>query len=213
MISPTQVAEWLLQINAIKLSPQNPFTWASGLQSPIYCDNRITLSYPAIRKQLVQAFAEKAAQFSDFDSVAGVATAGIPHGALLAHQLDKPFLYIRSKAKAHGRQNQIEGKLEAGEKVLVIEDLISTGGSSLQAVETVRAAGAEIVGVLAIFSYGFAKAEEAFQAADCPFATLTTYPVLLEAAVEQQYITDADQVILQEWRTDPRAWSARFEQT
>jgi len=213
MITPTQVAEWLLQINAIKLSPQNPFTWASGLRSPIYCDNRITLSYPVIRKQVMLAFAEKSKRFPSFDSVAGVATAGIPHGVLLAHQLEKPFVYVRSQAKAHGRQNQIEGKLEAGQKVLVIEDLISTGGSSLQAVETVREAGVEVVGVLAIFSYGFEKATQAFQAADCAFDTLTTYATLLEVAVQQQRISTTDLNILQEWRNDPRAWSAKFERS
>jgi len=202
----TQIAKWLLQINAIKLSPQNPFTWASGIKSPIYCDNRITLSYPAIRKSIVQAFKERSEDFEPFDAVAGVATAGIPHAALLAERLSLPFLYVRSKPKAHGRQNQIEGKLEAGQRILMIEDLISTGGSSLQAVEAVREARGTVVGVLAIFSYGFEKATTAFEVADCPFATLSDYDTLLEIAVKQEYIT-ADQLeTLKAWRLAPAEW-------
>ncbi|MEN0046885.1 MAG: orotate phosphoribosyltransferase [Bacteroidota bacterium] len=202
----TQIAKWLLQINAIKLSPQNPFTWASGIKSPIYCDNRITLSYPDIRRGVIQGFSERAEEFKPFDAIAGVATAGIPHGALLAEKLSLPFLYVRSKPKAHGRQNQIEGKLETGQRILMIEDLISTGGSSLQAVEAVREAGGVVVGVLAIFSYGFDKARTAFEAADCPFATLSDYDTLLDIAVKQEYIT-ADQLeTLKSWRLAPAEW-------
>lgn len=200
-----QIAKWLLQINAIKLNPQNPFTWASGIQSPIYCDNRMTLSYPAIRKEIVAAFVDLAGTF-EHEIIAGVATAGIPHGALLAHELDEPFIYVRSKAKEHGRKNQIEGKLSEGQKVLVIEDLISTGGSSLKAVEAIRAVGAEVVGVLAIFSYGFEAAEQAFEAADCPFATLTNYDVLLEVATSERAINPSDHATLQAWRKSPNQW-------
>lgn len=207
MITSSEVAQWLLQINAIKLSPQNPFTWASGLRSPIYCDNRILLSYPATRTKVVQAFAEKAAAFAPFDVIAGVATAGVPHGALLAHVLEKPFIYVRAKAKEHGRQNLIEGELQAGQRVLVIEDLISTGGSSIKAVEAVREAGGEVIGVLAIFSYGFEKATELFSHANCPFDTLTNYPNLLQEAANQRYISDEDLATLQQWRQDPVAWS------
>lgn len=206
MNQATQIAKWLLQINAIKLSPQNPFTWASGIQSPIYCDNRITLSYPDIRRGIIQGFSERAEDFQPFDAIAGVATAGIPHGALLAEKLGLPFLYVRSKPKAHGRQNQIEGKLDAGQRVLMIEDLISTGGSSLQAVEAVHEAGGIVIGVLAIFSYGFEKAKTAFEAADCPFATLSDYDTLLEIAVEQNFITADHLETLKAWRVAPAEW-------
>jgi orotate phosphoribosyltransferase len=200
------VAEKLLQIKAVKLSPQNPFTWASGIKSPIYCDNRLTLSYPAIRNFIIQAFVEKAAAFEPFDIVAGVATAGIPHGALLADRLEKPFIYIREKAKSHGRQNQIEGILTEGVRVLVIEDLISTGGSSLKAVEAVREAGGIVTGVLAIFTYGFAKAEQVFNAARCPIATLSNYDILITQAIEKQYISASDFETLQAWRRSPETW-------
>lgn len=203
------VAEKLLQINAVKLNPQNPFTWASGIQSPIYCDNRLVLSFPTVRSFVIQAFVEKASQFGAFDIVAGVATAGIPHGALLADRLEKPFIYVREKAKSHGRQNQIEGNIWAGAKVLVIEDLISTGGSSLKAVETLRDAGCEVVGILAIFSYGFQKATDVFGAAACPFDTLSNYNVLVEKAVEMHYISPNDLETLKSWRESPTTWQAK----
>jgi len=202
------VAKQLLQINAIKLSPQSPFTWASGLKSPIYCDNRTVLSYPAVRRQIIDAFAERAEALKPFDAVAGVATAGIAHGVLLAERLDLPFLYVRSKAKAHGRQNQIEGVLPEGATVLVVEDLISTGGSSLRAVETLREAGATVAGVLAIFTYGFDQANEAFRQADCRFDTLSYYDALLEEALANEYISAEDEEALREWRKAPTAWSA-----
>jgi orotate phosphoribosyltransferase len=201
-----EVAEKLLQINAVKLNPQNPFTWASGIQSPIYCDNRLVLSFPAVRSFVIQAFVEKSAAFGAFDIVAGVATAGIPHGALLADRLEKPFIYVREKAKSHGRQNQIEGNIWAGAKVLLIEDLISTGGSSLKAVETLREAGCEVVGILAIFSYGFQKATDVFQAAQCPFDTLSNYNILVEKAIEMQYISPNDLETLKNWRESPSTW-------
>lgn len=201
-----EVAQRLLQINAVKLNPQNPFTWASGIKSPIYCDNRLVLSFPAVRSFVIQAFVEKTLAFEPFDIVAGVATAGIPHGALLADRLEKPFIYVREKAKSHGRQNQIEGNIWEGAKVLLIEDLISTGGSSLKAVETLREAGCEVVGVLAIFSYGFQKAEDVFNAAHCPFDTLSNYNVLVEKAMDMQYISPNDLETLQNWRISPSTW-------
>lgn len=195
------VAQRLLQINAVKLSPQAPFTWASGMKSPIYCDNRIVLSYPEIRSYIIQGFEQQAQHFPTVDKIAGVATAGIPHGALLADRMGLPFVYVRSKAKGHGRQNQIEGELKAGEKVLVIEDLISTGGSCLKAVDALRQSGATVVGVLAIFTYGFQKAVDAFAAADVRFATLSHYDVLVEEAVAAQYVTTDDLQTLMDWRT------------
>ncbi|MEM9887632.1 MAG: orotate phosphoribosyltransferase [Bacteroidota bacterium] len=201
-----KVAEWLLQINAIKLSPQNPFTWASGIQSPIYCDNRITLSYPHIRRGILEGFKSLAKDFEAFDAISGVATAGIPHGMLLADALNLPFSYVRSKAKEHGRQNQIEGKIEPGQRILMVEDLISTGGSSLKAVEAVRTVGAEVVGVLAIFTYGFQKAIDAFEDANCPFATLSNYKTLLKIAMAQKYIEAQDLNQLEKWSKHPEAW-------
>lgn len=211
MTAERDVARRLLQIKAIKLSPQKPFTWASGLLSPIYCDNRIILSFPSVRRFVIEQFIARSGAFGPFDVVAGVATAGIPHGILLADRLDKPFIYVRSKAKGHGRQNQIEGQLEAGARVLVIEDLISTGGSSLQAVQTLRQAGAQVLGVLAIFTYGFAQAEQTFNEAACSFRTLTNYPTLLAEAREQQYISDAEAALLEDWRQAPQKWSPAVE--
>jgi orotate phosphoribosyltransferase len=205
--SEAQIAALLLQINAIKLSPQNPFIWASGIESPIYCDNRMVLSYPEVRDAMVAALVAQSAQFADFDTIAGVATAGIPHGALLADRLQLPFIYVREKPKSHGRQNQIEGHLAKNARVLVIEDLISTGGSSLKAVETLREAGANVVGTLAIFTYGFEQATHAFEMAKCPLVTLSNYPTLLEQALKQNYISEADLITLQAWRQSPQTWS------
>ena len=207
-----EVAEKLLQINAVKLSPQNPFTWASGIKSPIYCDNRITLYYPLVRDRIIDAFVEKSTQFGDFDMVAGVATAGIPHGALIADRLKKPFIYIREKAKSHGRQNQIEGMPHGdtqGLRVLVIEDLISTGGSSLKAVEAVREVGMEVVGVLAIFTYGFEKADTLFNEANCSFDTLSNYDILIAQAIENQYIKPEEMETLKDWRLSPETWGIK----
>jgi len=207
MSAEREVAKKLLQIKAIKLSPQKPFTWASGWRSPIYCDNRTLLSYPEVRSFIVDQFVAAAKGFEPFDAVAGVATAGIPHGALLADRLESPFIYVRGKAKAHGRQNRIEGKLDKGQRVLVIEDLISTGGSSIDAVEALRNAGAEVVGVLAIFTYGFDRAAQTFANADCSFETLSNYDVLLAEAADQKYITAEEQQLLTEWRKSPETWS------
>lgn len=203
----SEIAHHLLQIKAIKLNPANPFTWASGIKSPIYCDNRVVLSHPPVRRSVIAGMVEQSKQFEPFQVVAGVATAGIAHGALLAEALDLPFVYVRSKAKGHGRQNQIEGDLRGNERVLVIEDLISTGGSSLEAVNVLETVGCHIAGVLAIFSYGFPSAVQAFKEADCPFATLSNYDALIEAATEIGYIKESDMESLKEWSADPKAWA------
>ncbi len=191
----------MLQIKAIKLSPQKPFTWASGILSPIYCDNRITLSYPEVRHLIKTGLAEKSKEFGNFDAVAGVATAGIAQGLLLAEELNLPFVYVRSKPKGHGRQNLIEGELKPGSKVLVVEDLISTGGSSLAAVEALRNNGAEVVGVLALFSYNFERAKKAFSAANCPLHTLSNYDVMIREALASKYINLIDVDLLTTWRS------------
>ncbi len=203
------IAQKLLQINAIKLSPQNPFTWASGIKSPIYCDNRITLSYPVIRKDIKEGFGELSKSFPDFDHISGVATAGIAHGALLADYLDLPFSYVRSSAKKHGRQNKIEGEIAEGSKILVIEDLISTGGSSILAVDDLRENGYDVVGVMAIFTYEFQKAIDNFEKANCKFATLSNYSTLLSEASKADYISEKEVEVLSDWSKDPNGWYDR----
>lgn len=205
-----EVARNLLEIKAVKLSPRDPFTWASGMLSPIYCDNRVALSHPGVRTYLKNCLAEKSAMFGDFDVVAGVATAGIPHGVLLADILKKPFVYVRSSAKEHGRKNQIEGELHAGQTVLLIEDLISTGGSAILAVDALREAGAEVVGVLAIFQYGFARAQKAFYEKQVEFQTLTNYDALVQEAARTGYVTHEDLNILNKWRENPDGWGALY---
>lgn len=202
-----QTAAHLLQIKAIKLQPENPFTWASGWKSPIYCDNRLTLSYPEIRKYLAkQMAAQIRSLYPDADVIAGVATGAIALGILVAEEMNLPFVYIRGKAKEHGRQNQIEGQIDPGQKAVVIEDLISTGGSSLQAVEALREANVTVLGMLGIFTYGFPVAEENFKKANCALHTLSDYPHLLEQAKTSGYIL-ADQVaVLQTWRQAPEKW-------
>lgn len=200
------IALQLLQINAIKLSPQNPFTWASGIKSPIYCDNRIVLSHPDVRKLVIKSFSELAATYENIDAISGVATAGIAHGALLAQDLDLPFSYVRSKPKGHGRQNMIEGLVAKGQRVLVIEDLISTGGSSLVAVDTLREAGAEVAGVLAIFQYNFDAAAKRFAEADCAFKTLTDYRTLISAAKAKNMFSSSDINLLEQWYMNPHEW-------
>lgn len=206
MGTKTEIARKLLQINAIKLSPQKPFTWASGLRSPIYCDNRTILSFPEVRKFIIDAFASAAASFQPFDGVAGVATAGIPHGILLAERLDLPFIYVRAEPKSHGRQNQIEGIMPSGSKMLVIEDLISTGGSSIKAVEAIRQAGGIVSGVIAIFSYGFQQAEMAFKTAECPFYALSDYDHLIQMAEETGYMNGQELELLKNWKINPQEW-------
>ncbi len=204
------VAQKLLQINAIKLSPQKPFTWASGIISPIYCDNRLTLSYPEVRSLVIDGF-EALLKGLEFDVIAGIATAGIPHGALLADRLNKPFIYVRSKPKGHGRQNRIEGLLNEGAKVVMVEDLISTGMSSLAAVEAIRENGGNTNLVISIFNYGFKKAKDSFEAKKCNFASLSNYEKLLEEAVNSGYITPEDLKILTAWNKDPENW--KYKQT
>lgn len=206
----SQVANKLLEIQAIRLQPSNPFTWASGLKSPIYCDNRILLSYPKIREFIKNALASKTKAFKDFDYVAGVATAGIAHGALLADILDKPFVYVRSKAKKHGRQNKIEGRLEENSKVLVVEDLISTGKSSLEACDALIESNVEIVGVLAIFTYGFDISKQRFSERQIPLETLTNYRNLIFEALDLDYISNEQKEILENWNKDPQAWAESF---
>lgn len=207
-----KVATYLLQINAIKLDSQKPFTWASGLRSPIYCDNRLSLSFPQVRTFLKNSLVKATRLFPEFDRVAGVATAGIPHGMLVADVLDLPFLYIREKPKSHGRQNQIEGEVKEGAKILLIEDLISTGGSSLQAVRAAQEAKMEVVGVLALFSYGFPEAADAFAKENCPLITLSNYSVLLREATKLNYITEEEAGVLENWSNNPQKWSDTFNQ-
>ncbi|MFN8278136.1 MAG: orotate phosphoribosyltransferase [Chitinophagales bacterium] len=202
-----EVAEYLLEIKAVVLQPAEPFTWASGWQSPIYCDNRKTLSYPKVRNFIKTAFADIISEeFKQTEVIAGVATAGIPHGVLVADVLNLPFVYVRDKAKSHGLENQIEGHLEKGQKVLVIEDLISTGGSSLKAVTALREAGAEVLGLGAIFSYGFEAASKAFEAAACRRFTLSNYNVLIERAIANQYVTEKQRDALLAWYQQPENW-------
>lgn len=202
------IAEKLLKIRAIILQPNNPFTWASGWNSPIYTDNRKTLSYPDIRSLIkVELCRMILENFGQPDAIAGVATGAIAQGALVADTLGLPYVYIRSTPKDHGLENLIEGNLLPGQKVVVIEDLISTGKSSLKAVEAVRAAGCDVMGMAAIFTYGFPVAEKAFRSAGVELVTLSNYNAMLEAAVNCQYISDSDVETLKEWRKAPDAWS------
>jgi orotate phosphoribosyltransferase len=202
-----QVAEFLLQIKAIKLQPDNPFTWASGWKSPIYCDNRVTLSHPTIRTYIRQKLSQIIQEeFGAVDCVAGVATAGIPQGALVAQELGLPFIYVRSKPKDHGTGSMIEGEVIEGQRVVVIEDLISTGKSSLQAVEALRNAGCSVAGLAAIFSYGFDQATENFNEAKCKFFTLSNYSALLKYAEKNNYISADESEILRKWRISPSTW-------
>lgn len=201
------IADYLLQIKAIKLQPSNPFTWASGWKSPIYCDNRKTLSFPGVRIAIRDAFADKVKkQYPEAEVIAGVASGAIAHGVLVADVLDLPFIYVRSGSKGHGLGNRIEGYFEKGNKVVVIEDLISTGGSSLSAVGALREAGCEVLGMLAIFTYGFEKAGNNFSENNCRLDTLSNYESLIERAMETGYIDSNDTDTLKLWRTDPANW-------
>ena len=202
-----KTAELLLQINAIKLNPKNPFTWASGWNSPIYCDNRITLSFPAIRNYIRDEFSKNIEkQFGKPDVIAGVATGAIGIGILVAESLGLPFVYVRPEPKKHGRLNQVEGFLQKGQNVVVIEDLISTGNSSLLAVEALKEAGANVKGMAAIFSYGFEIATENFKNANVDLYTLSNYENLLPLAVSKKYITEEEELALQNWRKNPSTW-------
>ena len=205
--SAEKTAELLLQINAIKLNPKNPFTWASGWNSPIYCDNRLVLSFPAIRNFIREEFSKHIEkEFGKPDVIAGVATGAIGIGMLVAEYMGLPFVYVRPEPKKHGRQNQVEGFLQRGQNVVVVEDLISTGNSSLLAVEALKEAGAHVKGMVAIFTYGFAIAEENFKKANIDLYTLCDYSHLLDLAVAKNYITEKELKTLQEWRESPSTW-------
>ena len=210
--SRRKVAEFLLRIKAIQLSPNEPFTWASGRKSPIYCDNRKVLSHPAVRtfvRQLAVEAIEK--EYGKVDAIAGVATGGIALGALVAQELGLPFIYVRSKVKVHGLGNAIEGDLSVLSNVVVIEDLISTGQSSLKAVDALREAGVEVKGLIAIFTYGLPVAQAAFEASPCKWLTLTDYPTMLDQALVEGYLNDDQRSLLEAWNSDPVAWSDAFE--
>lgn len=202
-----EVADKLLEIRAIRLQPEKPFTWASGWKSPIYCDNRLSLSFPKVRtmikEQLIRSIQH---YFPTVEAIAGVATAGIPQGALLANDLDLPFVYVRSKAKGHGMENMIEGKVVTGQKVVVVEDLVSTGGSSLKATQDLLDAGFEVLGMVAIFSYGFDVAKQNFDNAGVKLVCLSHYEAMLPMAVQRKYITGDTLESLSEWRKDPSIW-------
>ncbi len=202
-----KVAESLLQIKAIKLQPKTPFTWASGWKSPIYCDNRVALSHPSIRTYIRQKLSEVVQEeFGSVQMISGVATAGIPQGVLVAQELGLPFTYVRSDAKAHGRQNQIEGEVVEGQRVVVIEDLVSTGMSSLRAVKALREAGCDVVGLVSIFNYGFEEATRNFAEAKCRLISLCTYDSLIDFAIEHNYVQQVDAELLREWRLIPSTW-------
>jgi orotate phosphoribosyltransferase len=201
------IASLLLRCNAIKLSPDKPFQWASGWKSPIYCDNRLTLAYPEIRNVIKYSFVDLIKEkFLLTEAIAGVATGAIAHGALVADALGLPFMYVRSQPKGHGLENLTEGKAVEGQNVLVVEDLISTGGSSLKAVEALRQAGCNVLGMVAIFTYGFPRAQESFEMAGCKLFTLSNYETLLQCAVENDFILPGMVKTLQQWRQSPELW-------
>jgi orotate phosphoribosyltransferase len=203
-----KVAEYLLQINAIKLKPNEPFTWDSGWKSPIYCDNRVSLSYPEarnfIKKALGQIIKE---QFADVEAIIGVATAGIAPGALAADELNLPFGYVRSEAKKHGMGKQIEGDIAPNTKVVVIEDLVSTGKSSLQVVETLKSYGCQVLGMASIFTYGFDEAQKAFDNANCKYVSLSNYQTLIQIAIEKGIVLPEQLALLNDWRKSPSTWN------
>jgi len=211
MNNSTELASKLLQIKAIKINVQNLFVWASGIHSPIYCDNRLALSYPEVRSIVVEGLIKLSDNYKDFDYIAGVATAGIPWGVLLADDLGLPFVYIRSAPKSHGRQNRIEGQLIPGKKVLVVEDLISTGGSSIDAVNTIRENGNEVVSVISIFSYNLNKAKINFDNANCEFLSISNYDVLIEEAKKENYISEKEFEMIKEWKIDPDNWYEKLK--
>lgn len=202
-----EIALDLLTINAVILRPNDPFTWSSGWNSPIYCDNRLTMRYPKIRKKIAKKFVEFINEnYSDVDVITGTATAGIPHAAWVAENMDKPMSYVRAKAKAYGLGNQIEGGIQKGETTVVIEDLISTGGSAISVIEALQFISAEIEAVLSIFTYGFDKATKRFKDADVPMYTLTDYSTLIDVASDNDYVNESDLETLAEWRKSPDTW-------
>jgi orotate phosphoribosyltransferase len=208
MSTQKHFAEKLLQIKALQINTQKPFVWASGWNSPVYCDNRKTLSYPHIRDFVKSELANMILeQFPDADAIAGVATAGIAHGVMAADLLKLPFLYVRSKPKEHGMGNQIEGVLEAGQKVVVVEDLISTGKSSLEVAEVLRAHGATVIGMVGLFTYGFPEAATAFEKANVPLFTISNYSALMEVAEDQKIISSEEKAHLETWRLSPSTWN------
>lgn len=201
------IASSLLDIEAIRMRPEEPFTWSSGWQSPIYCDNRLSLSYPEIRTRIKHYLANSVTYaYPEAEAIAGVATAGIPQGALVADQLNLPFLYVRSKPKGHGMENMIEGKATPGQKVVLVEDLVSTGGSSLKAAEALKANGVEVLGMLAIFTYGFDLATENFKEAGIPLICLSNYDIMLEEALSRDLVKESHLKSLHNWRKDPSNW-------
>jgi orotate phosphoribosyltransferase len=205
-----KIAKRLLQINAIKLNPAKPFTWASGWKSPIYCDNRKTLSYPEVRQSICECFTEKIkTSYPDAEGIAGVATGAIAHGVLVAEALNLPFVYIRSSAKSHGLENQIEGVYKQNQKFVVIEDLVSTGNSSLQAVNSLRDVNCRVLGMLAIFTYEFPVSVDNFLNAGCELQTLSNYSVLIDLAAESGYVSDNELETLKQWRLHPDKWEPR----
>ncbi|WML49322.1 orotate phosphoribosyltransferase [Neobacillus sp. PS3-34] len=207
-----EIAASLLEINAVALRPNEPFTWTSGLRSPIYCDNRLTLSYPVVRRQIAGGLKKLILEhFPEAELVAGTATAGIPHAAWVSELMDLPMCYVRSSAKGHGKGNQIEGKAEAGQKVVVIEDLISTGGSVITAVEALRAAGCDVLGAVSIFTYGLEKGKTLLAEAKIENRSLTDFPTLVTEAIQKGYISVSDQESLLAWSKDPANWGNRFE--
>ncbi|MBS1644071.1 MAG: orotate phosphoribosyltransferase [Bacteroidetes bacterium] len=207
MNTAKEFATRLLQIKALKLNVSEPFTWASGWRSPVYCDNRKVLSHPYLRDFVKSELANMVLEFfPDAEGIAGVATAGIAHGVMAADLLKLPFAYVRSKPKSHGMGNQIEGELQPGQKVVVVEDLVSTGMSSLQAVEALRAAGIQVIGMVALFTYGFPQAADAFAKADVTLKTISDYSALMEVCLAQSIIADAERETLIEWRTNPSTW-------
>ncbi|BAL62041.1 orotate phosphoribosyltransferase [Melissococcus plutonius] len=202
-----KIAKDLLDIKAVFLSPNQPFTWASGIKSPIYCDNRITMSYPAIRKEIAQGLADKIKEnYPEVEVIAGTATAGIPHAAWVAELLNLPMVYIRSKPKDHGKGNQIEGRITKNEKMVIIEDLISTGGSVLEAAEAAKREGADVLGIAAIFTYELPRGKENFEYQQLPLITLTNYSTLIDVAYTSSAITSEDVILLKEWKKAPEKW-------
>ncbi|GAB4411128.1 MAG: orotate phosphoribosyltransferase [Microscillaceae bacterium] len=209
-ISPTlagEVANALLDVQAVQFSPEQPFRWSSGWQSPIYCDSRLTISYPAIRRQITEGFGQLIrSYFPQAEVVVGVATAGIPQAALLAQSFELPMLYVRAKPKDHGRENQIEGRIVPGQSAVIVEDIISTGKSALQAAEVLREAGVEVLGVIAILTYGFDFAHQQFEAQGLPFYTLTDYTRLLVEVFKREDVSEKTMASLHEWRKNPQQW-------